>query len=97
MGRFGPGGFLIIRYCGPRFLSRRMNHRPTIIERAYQLARSGEHGTLSSIKQQLSAEGHERVQEHLYGGTLSAALRKLCQAHYVAPVGETVTEPDDDD
>ena len=63
-----------------------MTHRPTTLERAYELAREGRCRTVSDIKQALSAEGFDRIQDSLYGPTLSAALRKLCQEHYVAPV-----------
>lgn len=65
------------------------SHRPTTLERAYQLARAGRCRTVSEIKQALQAEGFERIQDSLYGPTLTAALRKLCLEHYVAtPDGE---------
>ncbi|GAA0869337.1 hypothetical protein GCM10009116_11730 [Brevundimonas basaltis] len=62
-----------------------MTHRPTTLERAYELAREGRCRTVSDIKQALSSEGFDRIQDSLYGPSLSAALRKLCQEHYVAP------------
>ncbi len=77
-----------------------MNHRPTTIERAYELARSGDCRTLSDVKQRLSADGHDRIQEHLYGSTVSAALRKLCQENYVVKPDENpavLVDHDDDD
>ena len=76
-----------------------MSHRPTTIERAYELARSGECRTLGEVKQRLSADGHDRIQEHLYGATVSTALRKLCQAHYVPQPDESplAAVADDDD
>lgn len=65
------------------------NHRPTTLERAYELARGGGCRTVGEIKTTLQAEGFERIQDSLYGPTLTAALRKLCQEHYVpAPEGE---------
>jgi stage V sporulation protein SpoVS len=64
------------------------NFRPTTLERAYELARSGECRTVGDIKSRLQQEGHERVQDRLYGGSLTSALRKLCVAHYVAPEGD---------
>ena len=66
-----------------------MTHRPTTLERAYELAREGRCRTVSDIKQALSAEGFDRIQDSLYGPTLSAALRKLCQENYVAPAEQT--------
>ena len=73
-----------------------MTHRPTTLERAYELAREGRCRTVSDIKQALSSEGFERVQDSLYGPTLSAALRKLCQEHYVAPAEQAAGETTED-
>tara|TARA_R110002167_G_scaffold128715_5_gene311263 strand:+ start:1220 stop:1462 length:243 start_codon:yes stop_codon:yes gene_type:complete len=77
-----------------------MSFRPTTIERAYQLAEGGDCRTVGDIKQKLQTEGYERVQENLYGASLTGALRKLCQAHYV-PSEEDAAAPaasaDDDD
>ena len=76
-----------------------MTFRPTTIERAYELAKSGTCRTVGDIKAKLQAEGHERVQDRLYGGSLTSALRKLCVANYVAPEGEdeAANQPDDED
>lgn len=65
-----------------------MTFRPTTLERAYELARSGACRTVGDIKTRLQQEGYERVQDRLYGGSLTSALRKLCTAHYIAPEGE---------
>jgi hypothetical protein len=76
-----------------------MSFRPTTIERAYQLAEGGDCRTVGDIKQKLQAEGHERVQENLYGASLTGALRKLCQKHYVPSEDDTAapaTSNDDD-
>jgi hypothetical protein len=66
-----------------------MTFRPTTLERAYQLAGSGACRTVSDVKQALQIEGYDRIQDSLYGGTITAALRKLCQAHYVGGPAET--------
>jgi hypothetical protein len=77
------------------------NFRPTTIERAYELARSGACRTVGDIKARLQAEGYEGVKDRLYGASMTGALRKLCVENYVAPQGED--EPpvsrmaDDDD
>jgi hypothetical protein len=70
-----------------------MTFRPTTLERAYELARSGACRTVGDIKAKLQAEGHERVQDRLYGGSLTSALRKLCVEHYVAPEGDDAPAP----
>jgi hypothetical protein len=69
------------------------SNRPTTIERAYELARGGACRTVGDLKQQLSSEGYDRIQDALYGPTLTAALRKLCQENYVAPEGEDTPPP----
>lgn len=61
--------------------------RPTTLERAYALAREGRCRTVGDIKQALSSEGYDRIQDALYGPSLTADLRKLCQQHYVPPTG----------
>ncbi|HUH09002.1 MAG TPA: hypothetical protein VLZ73_00490 [Brevundimonas sp.] len=78
-----------------------MTFRPTTLERAYQLAESGACRTVSDVKQALQGEGYDRIQDSLYGGTITAALRKRCQENYVggpgdaaAPVKEAVEEED---
>lgn len=72
-------------------------HRLTTLERAYELAQGGSCRTVGEIKQALQSEGFERIQDSLYGPTLTSALRKLCQANYVAgPEGATATPSDDD-
>ena len=80
-----------LAYCSGRAYLWFMTFRPTTLERAYELARSGACRTVGDIKAKLQAEGHERVQDRLYGGSLTSALRKLCAAHYVAPEGEEET------
>lgn len=62
-----------------------MTLKPTTLERAYQLAKEGRCRTVSDIKQALSSEGYDRINDSLYGPSLGAALRKLCQEHYVPP------------
>lgn len=55
-----------------------MTYRLTTIERAYQLAESGECANVGEIKRRLNAEGYSDVQGQLYGSTITTALRKRC-------------------
>jgi hypothetical protein len=74
------------------------SHRPTTLERAYELAQGGGCRTVGEIKQALQSEGFERIQDSLYGPSLTSALRKLCQANYVAgPEGVIAALSDDED
>lgn len=62
-----------------------MTFRATTLERAYQLAESGACRTVGEVKQQLKIEGYERIQDALYGSTITSALRKLCQENWISP------------
>jgi len=62
-----------------------------IIERAFQLARSGEYASVAEIRQKLDQEGYPNIQAHLASRTLITALRKLCSAS--APVDLVPREP----
>lgn len=77
-----------------------MTFRPTTIERAYELAKSGSCRTVGDVKARLQAEGHERVQDRLYGSSITSALRKLCTENYVAPPedeAQAATDGEDED
>lgn len=65
------------------------SHRPTTIERAYQLAREGGCRSVGEIRHRLSAEKYERIQESLYGPSVTRALKALCQQHYAPPIPPT--------
>jgi hypothetical protein len=54
------------------------------IERAYQLARSGNCRTIDDIRRKLTAERYESVQAHLSGASIKRDLIALCKAA-VAP------------
>ncbi|WP_303718460.1 hypothetical protein [Brevundimonas naejangsanensis] len=62
-----------------------MTFRPTTLERAYQLAQSGACRTVGDVKQALKTDGYERIQDALYGSTITSALRKLCQENWISP------------
>lgn len=72
-----------------------MTFRPTTLERAYQLAESGACRTVSDVKQALQAEGYDRIQDSLYGGTITAALRKRCQENFLSG-SDTPAEAEED-
>ncbi len=57
--------------------------RPTSLERAYHLARSGACSTVADIKLRLRAEGFDETQ--VFGPTLLADLRRLCAAARAVP------------
>jgi hypothetical protein len=54
-----------------------MDRRPTTLERAFELARSGEYRTVTQIRERLSAEGRMDVQGQLYGVTIRNKLRAV--------------------
>jgi hypothetical protein len=52
--------------------------RPTISERAFQLARSGELPALTPIKARLKREGYTNVESHFSGRVLRQEVARLC-------------------
>jgi hypothetical protein len=52
--------------------------RPSVLERAYELARSGRCWNLTDIRRRLDEEGFEDVRQQLYGGALARDLYRLC-------------------
>ncbi len=54
--------------------------RPGLIERAYELAKSGNYPTVTAVKNQIRAEGYPGVDGHLHGASIHSALRNLCLA-----------------
>ena len=55
-----------------------MDSRPTALERAFALARSGDYDGIAAIRLQLKTEGYVLAQ--LEGPTLMRQLRALCTA-----------------
>ncbi len=52
---------------------------PCIIERAFQLARSGAFTDLQSLSKRLEQERYESVRAHLSGRSIQRQLRKLME------------------
>lgn len=50
--------------------------RPTALERAFELAKTGDYATVSDVTKQLKAEGFATTQ--ITGPSLSKQLRELC-------------------
>ncbi len=63
-----------------------MDTRPTSLERAYELARSGACFTVADIKTRLRAEGLS--EDQIFGPRLLAELRALCAAARGMNAGE---------
>ncbi len=59
-----------------------MLSRPSVIERAYQLARSGDYPKLVLVKAELRKEGYEQITAHFAGSATSKALRVICEEAY---------------
>jgi hypothetical protein len=51
-----------------------------ILERAFELAQSGECGTIDDIRRKLKAESFAQVDAHLAGATVRRQLLDLCKA-----------------
>jgi hypothetical protein len=60
--------------------------RPTTVERAFELARSGQCDNLPAIVAALKGERHESVDAHLAGPSIRKDLRRVWEAQgKVAP------------
>ncbi len=59
-----------------------------VVERAFELAASGECRTLDEIERRLKADGHEGAAQHLRGGSIRKQLRELCKAARAERLGE---------
>jgi hypothetical protein len=55
-----------------------MRGRPTVLERAFELARTGSCRGISEIKTRLIREGYEDAAMQLYGPSLRKQLTALC-------------------
>jgi len=62
-----------------------MTDRPATVERAYQLAKSGDCANVDDIKARLKAEGYPSVWQHLSAPMLTRDLRGLCAAAVKKP------------
>lgn len=60
-----------------------MPDRPTFIERAFELAQTGQCASMKSVHQQMKAEGYSNAGQ-LSGGSLRKQLLKLIAASKVA-------------
>jgi hypothetical protein len=56
-----------------------MSQPVPILERAYQIARSGTCRSITELKTKLAAEGYSAVNSQLYGKQLNDDLRRLCR------------------
>ena len=61
-----------------------------IIERAYELARSGKFVDVQEIRLRLRDEGYavSEIRDHLEGSAIRAALTEICETHQSAKKGK---------
>jgi len=55
-----------------------MNSLSTL-ERAFELARTGEYDNLNDLRAKLKAEHHDQVDAHLAGPSIKRQLMRLCE------------------
>ena len=62
-----------------------MSPRPNILERAYDLARSGKIADAKQLITELKREGYEMVESHISGrSTLRRELNEICGTAWLA-------------
>ena len=69
-----------------------MNSRPTALERAFELARSGAYENLTALRRVLEAEGHSR--RLIEGRALIRQLNDICKASAASPPTAHLPSPD---
>ena len=74
-----------------------MTHRPTTIERAYELATTFDCRTVAEIKAKLKTEGYSDINGQLYGPSISKSLRQHCDASRPKDEAAPAAEADEDD
>ncbi len=52
--------------------------RKPVVERAFELAKSGEYTGIREIRERLSREGYTQDEARLYGRELAKSLLRLC-------------------
>lgn len=55
-----------------------MNQRLTTLERAFQLAKSGDCASVTQIRERLKKEGYSDWQSHTKGPSIRSQLNALC-------------------
>jgi hypothetical protein len=73
-----------------------MNNRPTILERAYELAKSGECLGTADISRTLAKEGYDHAIIQLHGPVLVRQLGALCRAAQMTAVRGAVKKATQD-
>lgn len=63
-----------------------MSMQPSIIERAFQLAKSGRYPTVGDIRKQLDHEKYTAAESYVRGGALVAQLKSLIAAARAKPL-----------
>ena len=69
-----------------------MSTHPTIIERAYELARTGEYPDSNASIKRLKTEGYDAVERHFAGSSLRRAIRDICRAAAPAETAGPATD-----
>ena len=54
-----------------------MNDRPGVIERAFQVAKSGKVGNIKDVRMQLTGEGYSNVNMALTGRSLAQQISRM--------------------
>jgi hypothetical protein len=64
-----------------------MNEKP-ILERAFELARSGEYARLKELERALAREGYAKSDPYIHSPSVRKQLRTLCAASFDPGVAE---------
>jgi hypothetical protein len=62
-----------------------MNGRPSVIERAFQVAKSGKVSNIGQVRLQLAKEGYSNVAAALTGRSLSQQISRMITEATITP------------
>jgi len=66
-------------------------HERPILERAFELARTGQFGRVKDLEKALATEGYARGDPQIQSPSVRKQLRRLCNQSLPAPVGHAAT------
>ncbi len=70
--------------------------KPSTLERAFELARSGDYTGVAQIRKQLLLERFDLVETHLSGSAVKKQIRDVCMAARRSHTVDTNSHPPDD-
>jgi hypothetical protein len=79
--------------CDSQWKTGGVTAKPTTLERAFELARTGKFHSVEEIRKRLLKEHHDQVDSHLSGPMIRRQLRRACTDARAAAPAQIIVEP----